>query len=88
MFEYDPDKSAANLAKHGIDFESAQELWQDERAIEGDTGFLHERRRLRIGAIAGKLWTAVFTEREERIRLISARRARRIEAKAYDTQGN
>ena len=29
-FEFDPDKSAANLAKHGIDFEAAQALWLDE----------------------------------------------------------
>jgi uncharacterized protein len=88
MFEYDPDKSAANRAKHGIDFETAQQLWQDEKAIEGDTGFLAESRWLRIGKIAGKHWTAIFTERGDIIRIISARRARTIEATAYDTQDN
>jgi len=31
VFEFDPEKSAANLAKHGIDFEAAQALWLDER---------------------------------------------------------
>ena len=33
-FEYDPQKSARNLAKHGIDFGEAQRLWDDERCIE------------------------------------------------------
>jgi uncharacterized DUF497 family protein len=33
-FEYDRAKSAANKAKHGIDFEEAQALWQDGRAIQ------------------------------------------------------
>ena len=28
-FEYDPAKSAKNLAKHGIDFEQAQRMWDD-----------------------------------------------------------
>ena len=28
-FEYDPDKSAANREKHGIDFDEAQALWND-----------------------------------------------------------
>ena len=88
MFEFDSEKSAANLAKHGIDFETARELWLDSRAIEGDSGFLAESRRLRIGEIDGKYWTVIFTERGECIRIISARRARTFEAKAYDTQDN
>lgn len=33
-FEYDPIKSAANLAKHGIDFDTAQGLWEDPDRIE------------------------------------------------------
>jgi len=32
-FEFDPEKSAANLAKHGIDFEAAQALWLDDDGI-------------------------------------------------------
>ena len=30
MFEFDPNKSASNLEKHGIDFITAQQLWQDD----------------------------------------------------------
>jgi hypothetical protein len=33
-FEYDPEKSAANAAKHGVDFEAAQALWLDPNRIE------------------------------------------------------
>jgi len=33
-FEYDPDKSAENKRKHGIDFELAQRLWADARLVE------------------------------------------------------
>lgn len=32
-FEYDPKKSAANLAKHGIDFEQAKGIWEDENRV-------------------------------------------------------
>ena len=46
MFEYDPDKSAANLAKHGIDFEAVQALWTDDLRLVVDTQFLSEPRQL------------------------------------------
>ena len=83
MFEYDPEKSAANLAKHGIDFESAQELWADDRRTEIDVIKGMERRTLTTGMIDGKLWTAVHTDRDQSIRIISARRAWDKEIKRY-----
>ena len=45
MFEFDPAKSAANLAKHGIDFEQAQMVWGDGDGIEGEAQFIGEPRR-------------------------------------------
>ena len=36
-FEYDPNKSAENKRKHGIDFDESQELWADF-ATGGDSG--------------------------------------------------
>ena len=33
QFEYDPNKSTANKAKHGIDFEDAQRIWDDDEEI-------------------------------------------------------
>ena len=83
MFEYDPDKSAANLAKHGIDFELVQQLWIDDRRTEIDVVRGIERRTLTTGLIDGKLWTAVHTERGNSIRIISARRAWPKEIRRY-----
>lgn len=81
-FEFDEAKSAANLAKHGIDFRAAQSLWTD-RAVERPLAYPQETRLLRIGMLDGKLWSAVFTMRNGRIRLISVRRSRKQEVEEY-----
>ena len=83
-FEYDPQKSASNLEKHGLDFEKAKDVWRDQRSIEIDTKFDGEKRILVVGAIEGVLWTVVITQRDDRIRIISARRARDKEISSYD----
>jgi uncharacterized protein len=88
MFEYDPDKSAANFAKHGIDFEAAKALWSDDRRIELETRYFSEERLIIVGMIEDKHWAVVITLRETIIRIISARRARISEARAYDSQKN
>jgi uncharacterized DUF497 family protein len=82
-FVFDPAKSAANLAKHGIDFVQAQALWTDENRVDAPLVFIPEPRRLTIGSIRGKVWTCVYTYREEAIRLISCRHARRHEVARY-----
>jgi uncharacterized protein len=86
MFEFDPDKSVANLAKHGIDFDAAQALWSDDRRVVVETQFVAEPRQLVIGRIGERLWTAVITTRDEAIRIISVRRSRDNEVNAYDSQ--
>lgn len=86
MFEYDPGKSAANLAKHGIDFEQAQALWYDDRKVFGHTASLDEERWMLVAMLDGKLWSAIYTWRGEHIRLISVRRSRENEAKEYERQ--
>lgn len=84
MFEYDPGKSAANKDKHGIDFEEAQALWLDPNAFRLPSGVpTDEERWLVIGRIGAKLWTAIVTEREDAVRLISVRRARDYEEELY-----
>ena len=83
-FEYDPEKSAANLIKHGIDFEEAQELFEDPRAIRLNARTKGEKRYLYIGMIDGKLWTAVITYRWLNIRIISVRRARKEKRALYE----
>lgn len=86
MFEFDSDKSAANLAKHGIDFETAQQLWQDDRKVFGPTVSPDEERWMLVARLEGKLWSAVYTWRGDAIRLISVRRSRTYEAWQYEHQ--
>ena len=83
-FEYDAKKSESNRAKHGIDFEEAQQLWDDELHLEIPAKNLDEPRFLVIGMIAGKHWSAVITYRGENIRIISVRRSRDEEIDLYE----
>jgi len=83
-FEWDPVKQAANLAKHGVDFEDAIGIFDgptleqiDNRRDYGET------RIVAIGVVKGRELTVVYTERGESRRLISARRAHGSERKAY-----
>jgi len=83
-FVFDEAKSAANKAKHGIDFIEAQAIWLDDKPLQiaGRTGT--EDRYIVIGRIAEKHWSAVVTYRGDRVRLISVRRSRRQEVEAYE----
>ncbi len=83
-FEYDSHKSALNLQKHGIDFESAKVLWDDERLLEIRLQSEPEERYICIGKIASKCWSAIITYRSNTIRIISVRRSRKEEKKLYD----
>jgi uncharacterized DUF497 family protein len=83
-FEYDPEKSAANLAKHGIDFDEAQSLWSDPFLLEVPALTEDEPRFLAVGRIGATHWTAVFTRRAGRLRIISVRRARKKEIEHYE----
>jgi uncharacterized DUF497 family protein len=82
-FEWDAAKSKANKEKHGIDFETAKELWLDDHRIEIDAPHPVEERNIIIAKLHGKLWTAVYTMRSDAIRIISVRRSRRKEAELY-----
>lgn len=84
-FEFDDRKSLLNLEKHGIDFVDAQQLWNDPYLIEIEARSTDESRSLVIGAIDGKVWSAVITYRGEIIRIISVRRARKAEMAIYES---
>jgi len=83
QFEFDPEKSAANGEKHGIDFIESQNLWQ-VAGWEQPSPFLKEVRLRRTALYDGKYWTAVYTLRGPNIRLISVRRARTTEVTSYE----
>lgn len=84
-FEYDDDKSQANLEKHGIDFLDAQVLWNDPDLLEISARSDDEPRFLVVGLIGRKHWSAVVTYRNGIIRLISVRRSRKREVDLYES---
>lgn len=82
-FDYDSSKSEENLKKHGISFEDAKELWNDADCIVIPAKTLNEKRYLLIGNLNNKIWSAIFTIRNKKIRIISVRRSRKNEEKIY-----
>jgi uncharacterized protein len=84
-FEWDRAKANANWRRHGVTFEQATKAFQDPRSIEhidNRQDYGEERINL-IGASEGALLHVTYTERDGRIRLISARRAVRHEQDRY-----
>ena len=83
-FEWDPAKSEANWEKHGIDFQGAQTIW-DDLVVTFQSSQAHrgEIRHLAIGLYKEREIAVVYTHRDDRIRLISARRARKNEREIY-----
>jgi len=82
-FEFDPVKSESNLCKHGMDFNEAQDLWEDQYAAIIDARSDSEPRFALIALHGERIWTAFFTTRSTKIRLISVRRARTEEEQIY-----
>ena len=86
QFEWDDDKAASNLEKHGVSFEEASPALLDPLALaQEDATSGGELRWVLIGMSArGRLLTVIYTlRRPERIRLIWARKATRKEANYY-----
>jgi hypothetical protein len=82
-FEWDPEKDAENIAKHGISFQMATTIFGRDR-VERPSDRDDEERWCTTGKLAdGKLWTVVYTKRGDHVRIISARRAARRERREY-----
>jgi uncharacterized DUF497 family protein len=86
-FEWDDAKAAGNIRKHGVCFEDAVGAFRDNFAIDyfDDTGY-GEDRFIHIGLSGEQLLTIVYTERADRIRIISARRSTKHEQEDYYSQ--
>jgi uncharacterized protein len=69
--------------KHGINFETARELWKDANRIEIPAKWVDESRIILIARLEKDIWTAIFTLRNDRIRIISVRKARNNEKEIY-----
>jgi uncharacterized DUF497 family protein len=81
-FEWDDDKSRANLDKHGIDFDDAIEIFYGPIVLRRSDRN-NEERWVATGYLEDRLIAVVFTRREDVIRIISARRARKNEEREY-----
>lgn len=86
-FEWDTSKRESNEKKHGINFETAKELWMDENRVEIHAPHPLEDRIILIAKHVDKIWTAIYTIRQDAIRLISARRAKEKEVDLYEKKG-
>jgi len=88
QFEWDPRKAAANAKDHGVEFAEAQTVFGDplEKTIPDPDHSLGEHRFLSVGrSVAGRVLVVSYTERNERVRLISARPATARERRAYES---
>lgn len=86
-FEWYPPKALANWKNHGVSFEEAMTIFGDEQVlIIGDLEHSEgEERSLAIGRSSqGRLLIMSFTERRERLRIISARRTEPWERREYE----
>jgi uncharacterized DUF497 family protein len=83
-FEWDEEKNRINQKKHGIGFELAKMVFMDDDRIEifDEKHSITEKRYNTIGMVNDILYV-VYTERNDRIRIISARRATASERSIY-----
>lgn len=86
-FEWDENKNISNQKKHGISFETATYVFRDSYYMEiyDFEHSINEDRYIAIGMV-GDLLFVVFTEREDYIRIISARPATQSERRLYYAQ--
>jgi uncharacterized DUF497 family protein len=84
-FEWDPAKAASNEHKHDVPFAAAIDVFLDIDRVDVDVTREAdgERRRKVIGQVRGRLLSLVYTVREDRIRVISARPSNPQEMKRY-----
>ncbi|MBA2278731.1 MAG: BrnT family toxin [Chloroflexia bacterium] len=82
QFEWDESKRLSNLDKHGIDFIGAMDLFDGRPEWTSRSAYGFEERYVTTGLIEDRFVTVVWTRRSDKIRLISARRARDGEERA------
>ena len=87
-FEWNDAKARANLEKHEVSFEVARRVFDDPAGVDeiDDRGAHGEDRFIVTGMVDGRLLTVSYTERDSRIRIISARKATRREQISYFNQ--
>jgi hypothetical protein len=84
QYEWNEAKRIATLEKHGIDFRDAIEVFETVH-LELEARSDVELRRIAVGDLDGVTIAVVFTRRQDAIRIITARKARRDEREHYQT---
>lgn len=88
-FEWHDRKARTNLRDHGVTFGEASRVFDDLRAVDSfdDSMDYDEERSIVIGLAGSRLLVVIYTMRDERIRIISAREPGTHEQKRYFDQG-
>ena len=89
LFEWDKNKAEVNLRKHGVSFDEAQTVFRDDLSdtISDPNHSSEEEQLITIGVSSNnRLLVVVHTERDKKIRLISARKATRAERKKHEKE--
>jgi len=89
-FRWSKAKARENYRKHGISFEFAKAVFNDAFAIDllDDRRDYGEERFVTVGMVEGRMLYVAYSERDNVIRMISARRATKHEEQAYYAQGS
>ena len=84
-FEWDPNKAAGNLRKHGVRFAEAVAALEDDAALSMPDDTALEERFVALGMDShGRILVVIYAVRDARIRIISARKATRRERSQYE----
>ncbi|MEO8145427.1 MAG: BrnT family toxin [Betaproteobacteria bacterium] len=83
MIEWDERKRAANLAKHGLDFADAWQVYESSAKVTFESARKAEIRKLDVAPVEDLMLAFVYAERRGRARAISLRRASRAERRMY-----
>ena len=77
IVEWDDKKAAINKKKHGVSFETAAEVFLDDNRIDDFDDFhSDDEDRIKVIGKVGQILVVIYTERTDRLRIISARLAK------------
>lgn len=89
IIEWDDNKAAINKKKHKLSFETAAKIFLDDFRIEElDEEHSDDEDRIKVIGMVENILVVIYTERGERLRLISARNAEKYEKEDYYGQFN
>ena len=84
MFEWDEEKKLKNIEKHGVNFEDAKHVFSSKTVSFDDDRFDYgEKRWITLGLLDNRIMVVTHTQRSEKIRIISMRKANKREQEIY-----